>query len=319
MEATENVGPKPQADALPVDLPHGAAVRSILGTVSEEFPYTPKFHRFQNALGAYIDEGPRDAPVLLCVHGNPTWSFFYRALIREYSDRMRVVVPDHIGMGLSEKPKDFEYTLQNRILGLKDLVETLDLKRITLVAHDWGGAIGLGLAGRAPERFARLVLSNTAAFPGLQAHTLIRIARLPGLHQLLMGRMGLFEKITVKHATRKELTPLVKRAYLAPFPNAAARVAVQNFVKDIPLQKSHRSRRTLEEVEASLTCLQQLPALLLWGEKDWVFHGGFREQFQQRLPLAEAHSLADAGHLLWEDDPQACLEAVSAFLERHPL
>ncbi|HPF15519.1 MAG TPA: alpha/beta fold hydrolase, partial [Planctomycetota bacterium] len=182
---------------------HQARIDALAAKAGSRFPYQPHFRRFRGALGAYVDEGPRDAPVLLCVHGNPTWSFFYRTLIDAFAGSMRVVVPDHIGMGMSEKPKNFDYRLETRIEALLDLIEHLDLRRITLVAHDWGGAIGLGAAGRQPERFERLVLSNTAAFPGGKAHSLIRIARLPGLHSLLMGRLGLFEQITVHRATER--------------------------------------------------------------------------------------------------------------------
>lgn len=295
--------------------PHAATVQSILQAVGPELPYQPHFRSFRGAWGAYLDEGPRDAPVLLCVHGNPTWSFFYRAVVEAFADRFRVVVPDHIGMGLSEKPADFDYTLETRIQGLQDLVEHLDLQRVTLIAHDWGGAIGLGLAGRQPERFERLVLSNTAAFPGGQAHSLIRLARLPGLHQLLMGRLGLFEKITVKHATRRGLTPAVRRAYLAPFPGPRERVAVKAFVRDIPLQNSHPSMETLRGVETGLQRLQDLPTLLLWGEKDWVFTPAFREQFERRLPQATSVPLPDAGHLLWEDEPNTCVQTLRDWLQ----
>ncbi len=293
---------------------HLATVERILSDLGEEFPYRPHFRTFRGASGAYLDEGPKDAPVLLCVHGNPTWSFFYRAIVAEFSDRFRVVVPDHIGMGLSEKPADFEYTLESRIQGLADLVEHLDLQRVTLIAHDWGGAIGLGLAGRQPERFERLVLSNTAAFPGGTAHSLIRLARLPGLHQLLMGRLGLFEKITVKHATRRGLSPRVRSAYLAPFPGPKQRIAVQAFVRDIPLQASHPSMATLRSVEEGLTRLQPLPALLLWGERDWVFTPDFRKEFERRLPQAKSVPLPQAGHLLWEDERETCVDALRDFL-----
>ncbi len=293
---------------------HGKRVRTILEAAGDVFPYTPHFRRFRGALGAYIDEGPRDAPVLLCVHGNPTWSFFYRRLVAEFSGSMRVVVPDHIGMGLSEKPKDFDYRLDTRIAALEDLSEALQLDNIHLVAHDWGGAIGLGFAGRHAEEMRSLTLSNTAAFPGLPAHALIRIARMPGMNAFLMGRLGLFERITVKRACENPLSDQAKAAYLAPFPSPEQRVAVRAFVRDIPLKPSHVSYPALLAVEAGLQNLQDLPALLLWGEKDWVFTPAFREQFEARLPCATSVPLEDVGHLLWEDQPEVCLEHLREFL-----
>ncbi|MFT4647143.1 MAG: pimeloyl-ACP methyl ester carboxylesterase [Glaciecola sp.] len=309
--------PHPQASAL--ISPHTTRVQAILKGVGDLYPYEPNFLEVFGAQMAYLDEGPKDAPVLLCLHGNPTWSFFYRSLVEAHKHHMRVVVPDHVGMGLSEQPQDYPYDLEHRIAAIEQLVEKLDLKRITLVVHDWGGAIGMGLAGRHPERFERFVISNTAAFPGGQAHSLIRVARLPGLNGLLMGKLGLFEKITVKHATERDLAPAIQKAYLAPFGNLRERIAVRSFVRDIPLRRSHKSYATLEQVDANLAHLKHIPTLLLWGEKDWVFTPEFRKRFEERFPQAETVAFEDVGHLLWEDEPERCLAAVQEFLDRHPL
>jgi pimeloyl-ACP methyl ester carboxylesterase len=309
--------PHPQASAL--ISPHTTRVQAILKGVGDLYPYEPNFLEVFGAQMAYLDEGPKDAPVLLCLHGNPTWSFFYRSLVEAHKHHMRVVVPDHVGMGLSEQPQDYPYDLEHRIAAIEQLVEKLDLKRITLVVHDWGGAIGMGLAGRHPERFERFVISNTAAFPGGQAHSLIRVARLPGLNGLLMGKLGLFEKITVKHATERDLAPAIQKAYLAPFGNLRERIAVRSFVRDIPLRRSHKSYATLEQVDANLAHLKHIPTLLLWGEKDWVFTPEFRKRFEERFPQAETVAFENVGHLLWEDEPERCLAAVQEFLDRHPL
>ena len=317
-QARAHSGQPPTQGVDLLTVPHAVRVHAILEAAGNEFPYRPHFRAYQGSFGAYIDVGPKDAPVLLCVHGNPTWAFFYRALLDEFSDTYRVVVPDHIGMGLSQKPARFDYTLANRIAALEDLVLHLKLERITLVAHDWGGAIGLGFAGRHPGRMQRLVLSNTAAFPGGKAHGLIRLGRLPGLHQVLMGRLGLFEKITVKHATRRGLSPTARAAYLAPFSKPSERVAVQAFVRDIPLHAGHPSMPTLQAVEANLSRLQDLPTLLLWGEKDWVFTPAFRKQFEARFPGARSVPFPDAGHLIWEDERERCVETLRAWLAETP-
>ena len=309
----------PQIQAPTLTSTHATRVQTILEGVGDLYPYQPNFLEVFGAQMAYLDEGPKDAPVLLCLHGNPTWSFFYRSLVEAHKHNMRVVVPDHVGMGLSEQPQDFPYDLEHRIAAIEQLVAKLDLKRITLVVHDWGGAIGMGLAGRHPELFERFVISNTAAFPGGQAHSLIRTARLPGLNALLMGKLGLFEKITVKHATERDLPKSVQKAYLAPFQNLRERIAVRSFVKDIPLRRSHKSYATLEQVESNLGKLQHIPTLLLWGEKDWVFNPTFREGFEKRLPQAQTVALDDVGHLLWEDEPERCLAAMQAFMDSHPV
>ena len=145
------------------------AARARLAPLAAEYPFTPRFHAqplgratvFQH----YIDEGPRDgAEATLFVHGNPTWSFAFRRALRVLSAERRCVAVDHVGCGLSDKPSDFHYTLAAHVANLERLVLALDLARIHLVVHDWGGPIGLGFARRHPARIARLTITNTAAF-----------------------------------------------------------------------------------------------------------------------------------------------------------
>ena len=127
----------------------------------------------------YLDEGT--GPALLLLHGNPTWSFFWREMIKELRGRYRVVIPDLIGCGLSDKPspRKYNYRLARRISDIGRLVEHLKIERVTLIAHDWGGPIGLGTAIDMPERFARLVLMNTAAFRTTRVPFRIRLTRVP--------------------------------------------------------------------------------------------------------------------------------------------
>ena len=130
------------------------------------YPFAPKsFPTPRGAQMSYLDEGPRTDEAVLMLHGNPTWSFYYRDLVRELSPHLRCVVPDHIGMGLSSKPGHYDYRLANRISDIEGLVDSLGLRRVHLVVHDWGGAIGFGFATRQPERVGSLVIMNTAAFP----------------------------------------------------------------------------------------------------------------------------------------------------------
>ena len=133
------------------------------------YPFTGSFLGVDGGELHYLDVGPQlptetDSPVMLAVHGNPTWSFYWRRLVAEFSDKYRVVVPDHIGCGLSDKPQEWGYRLEQHIDNLCQLIETLDLTNIVLVVHDWGGAIGFGAAARMPGRFSKFVVTNTAAF-----------------------------------------------------------------------------------------------------------------------------------------------------------
>ena len=125
----------------------------ICAPFRDEYPFEQNFFKTRAGALHFLDEGPRDAAPILCVHGNPTWSFYYRRLVREFRENSRVIAPDHIGCGLSEKPQNWSYRLADHVANLEELVLGLDLRRITLVVHDWGGAIGCGVAVRNPERF----------------------------------------------------------------------------------------------------------------------------------------------------------------------
>jgi haloalkane dehalogenase len=269
----------------------------------------------------YIDEGA--GPVLLLVHGNPTWSFYWREMVRAISGRYRVVAIDHIGCGLSDKPSpaDYSYRMAQRIADLRQFVETLDLRRITLVAHDWGGLIGMGTAVAAPERFARFVLMNTAAFRADRCPWRIRMCHVPVLGQAAIQGLNLFVRAALRMTVckRERMTPAVKAGYLAPYDSWAHRAAVYRFVLDIPLHPGHPSYKTLVEIEQGLAKFRQHPVCLIWGMRDWCFSPWFLERFCDSFPQAEVHRLADAGHYVMEDAHEQVVPLVERFLEKHPL
>ena len=247
----------------------------------------------------YVDEGTGD-PVLF-VHGNPTWSFYWRHLIRDLRATHRCVAPDHVGMGLSDKPAQGRYRLADRIEDLCTLVTDLDLRRMTVVVHDWGGAIGLGMAGRMPERVARLVITNTGAFPSRHMPTRIAMCRIPVLGPLAVRGLNGFARAAIHMATEHGLSPSATTGLLAPYGSWADRVAIQRFVEDIPRDPTHPSWATLIEVEANLARLRDMPTLIAWGTRDWCFTTAFRDGFAQRFPDARVVNVDDAGHYLCED------------------
>lgn len=249
----------------------------------------------------YLDEGNPSAPVLLFVHGNPTWSFYWRALITEFKSQFRCVAPDHLGCGLSDKPRHWPYRLQNHIDNLEHLITALDLRNITLVMHDWGGAIGMGTAARMPHRIKRLVVFNTAAFLSTQMPWRIAMCRIPVLGTVSVRMLNGFSLAATVMATEKGLSRLVKQGLLAPYDSFDHRIAVHRFVQDIPMHPSHPSHATVQAVEAGLAQFIHHPMLILWGEKDWCFTPAFREEWQKRFPAAEVHPIADAGHYVVED------------------
>ena len=265
-----------------------------------------------------LDEGQGDAVV--CVHGNPTWSFYYRRLVEALRGSHRVVVPDHIGCGLSEMPGDdrYPFTLGRRIDDLEELIERLELDEVTLVVHDWGGAIGLGWAVRHPERVRRLVILNTAAFHLPAAKRMpwqLSVVRDTPLGPLLVRGLNAFARGATRTAcTRVTMSRELRDAYCAPYDSWTARLAVLRFVQDIPLAPGDPSFDELSSIDAALPSLADRPALVLWGARDFVFDHHFLEEWRRRLPAAEVHEFADCGHYVLEDAADRIIPLVQRFL-----
>jgi haloalkane dehalogenase len=270
----------------------------------------------------YIDESPqsnKESPVLLMVHGNPTWSYYWRNLITKLRTQYRCVAVDHIGCGLSDKPNEsvYPFTLERRITDLVQLIEHLDLKRITLIAHDWGGAIGMGAATRLPNRFEQFVFMNTATFRSAQCPMRIRLCRLPILGRLAVQGLNLFSLGTLwmASANKKNLPPEVRSALLAPYDTWRNRLAVYRFVQDIPLSPRHPSYETLQRIEESLPMFREHRVCLIWGMLDWCFSPEYLKRFLQFFPEAVVHRLEKAHQLLVEDAPDEVAAAIETFLK----
>lgn len=288
----------------------------IPGWLQAEYPFLPRRHRLPDGTHlSFLDEGPRAPKAVVMVHGNPTWSYYYRHLVSSLAPSRRCVVPDHVGMGLSEKPEDRAYTLAQRIDDLDDLITSLGLEQIDLVVHDWGGAIGLGFAGRHPEKVRRLVILNTAAFPDARIPARIALCRAPFLGSLIVrGCNGFAGPATWMAMARRRLSADEKRGYLLPYGSWADRVAVNAFVRDIPMDTAHPSHATLSAVEAGLERLRSKEALILWGGRDFCFNDHFLERWRELLPDASVHRIADAGHYVLDDAREEVVPRVTAFL-----
>lgn len=279
------------------------------------YPFTARTLELRGGVRLrYLDEGPRDAPALVMVHGNPTWSFHYRAPVLALRDRFRCVVPDHVGCGLSDKPQRHAYTLEQRIADLGELVDALGITRAHLIVHDWGGPIGLGLARRRPGFLGRLVVLNTAAFPSRRIPFRIRLCRLPGVGALLVRGANAFSGAAVHMAVTRPLAPAVRQGLLWPYRSWADRIAIHRFVRDIPLGPGHPTQAEIAAIGASLDTLKGKPVQIIWGMRDWCFDRHFLAEWRRRVPHAEVIELADAGHWLLEDAPEAVTSAIVAFL-----
>jgi haloalkane dehalogenase len=282
------------------------------------YPFPGRFFGRHGLRLHYLDEGA-GAPVVM-LHGNPTWSFHYRRLVLALRDSFRVVVPDHIGCGRSDKPGDdrYSYRLAQRIDDLEALLDHLGIGNdITLVVHDWGGAIGMGYAVRHPERIARLVVFNTAAFlpmPGKRLPWSLWLCRTP-LGPLLVRGLNAFCRGAARYCcTRQAMPPEVRAGYLAPYDRWAHRIAVLRFVEDIPLKPGHASYSLVEEIGSRLDRLRHVPVLIAWGMRDFVFDADFLAEWRRRFPQAEVYPFADAGHYVLEDAAEEIVPLVRRFL-----
>lgn len=271
----------------------------------------------------YIDEGSGE-PVIM-VHGNPTWSFYYRHLIESLRGSHRVIVPDHIGCGLSDKPDDsrYDYTLSSRVNDLECLLDHLGLDRdLTLIVHDWGGMIGTVYAARHPARIARLIVSNTAAFHKPASKPMPRslaICRDSSLGAFMVRGLNAFCQGTAWIGCKETpMTRELRRAYVFPYDSWSHRIAVLRFVQDIPLRPGDRSYELVSLLQSRLGLLRSVPMLILWGMKDFVFDHHFLEEWQRYFPTAEVHRFPRAGHYLFEDEANAINGLVAAFIAAHP-
>ncbi len=268
----------------------------------------------------YVDEGPSDAPAVLMLHGNPTWSFYWRRLISALSPTHRVIAPDHIGCGKSDKPGDeaYSYRLAQRVQDIEVLVEQLGLQDITLAIHDWGGMIGMGWAHRHPDLVARLVVLNTAAFPMPSTKRLpasLWLARDTKAGALLVRGVNAFARGATRLAvTRVRLPKAVRDGFCAPYDSWDHRRAVLRFVQDIPLKESDPSFSIVREVGEHLHQFDDRPVLICWGDRDFVFDDHFLRVWKSALPSAEVHQFPDCGHYLLEDAPAEIEQLVRRFL-----
>lgn len=270
----------------------------------------------------YLDEGPRDAPPLLMLHGNPTWSFYYRNLVLALRDRYRCIVPDHIGCGLSDKPGDdtYDYHLAQRVADVGRLVDHLDPgPSLGLVVHDWGGMIGFAWAAQQPDRIDRCVVMNTAAFPIPDSKRLplgLWLAGRTPLGAPLVRGLNAFSGLAARVAFKKPVSAEVRQAFTGPYDSWNNRIATLRFVQDIPLRPGERGHDLVAVTGERLSAFADTPCLLAWGLRDFVFDHHFLEEWQRRLPHAEVHRYEDCGHYILEDAAPGLIDIIAEFLDR---
>lgn len=299
-------------------------------TFNGTFPYAPRFTDAPGFRMHYVDEGPRHGQVILCLHGEPTWGYLFRHLIAALRATYRVVVPDHMGFGKSDTPKQRSYWLQDHIDNLERLVLALDLRDITLVMHDFGGPVGMGLVARHPERIGRIISTNGPT-PFGQVSLAGRLmanaqmspwfqwivkAESEGRLETVLGELG-YNILSTLKLNGFERHALINdtwlQAYGAHFAQPAQCAGAIGWAKGFALG-AHR----FEEPDAATRqAMQAKPALAIWGMADRTLHAEhFLPLFGEVFPQATMHKLEGVGHYCLEDAPEVIAARVTTFLQQ---
>jgi haloalkane dehalogenase len=274
------------------------------------YPFAHHFVDLPNSARVhYLDEGAGETIVFL--HGNPTWSFLYRNIVKELRGNYRCVALDYPGFGLSEAPAGYDFLPRTHSQSVEQFFDALKLSNVTLMVQDWGGPIGLGMAGRRPELVKSLVIGNTWAWPMDDDPNTRRFSGLMG------GSIGRFLGLNfngIPHmffaiGARDSLDDEVFEMYLRPFRRPDRREPTVIFPREII-----GSSEYLAEVDANLARIADRPALIVWGAKDGGFRAAARERFEQRFANHRTVVLETAKHFIQEDEPQRIAAEIRAFL-----
>jgi haloalkane dehalogenase len=278
---------------------------------NEQYPFASHYSQINGTSVHYVDEG--DGRPLLLLHGNPTWSFLYRDIIKGLRDRFRCIAPDHPGFGFSRAAPRFGFTPAEHAATLEQFVIQLDLREVTMMVQDWGGPIGFAVATRHPERFSAFVIGNTWAWPKSDAGTQVfsRLVGGPIGGYLILKRNFFVERIIPNGVKRRKLPAEVMDAYRGPFPTAVSRHPMHVFPREILA-----SRAFLLEIENGLTRLSDRPALLVWPTKDFAFKDPERRHWEQIFPNHRTVILQGAGHYIQEDAADEIMTAIVGWDQR---
>jgi haloalkane dehalogenase len=262
----------------------------------------------------YVDEGEGDAVIML--HGNPTWSFYYRNLIRELRSTFRCIAIDNMGCGLSDKPQTYAYCIANHIANARKVVEHLKLGHFHFVMHDWGCTIGMALAERWPERVESITIMNGAAFRSSHIPFRIALLKIPIIGDLLIRGLNAFVLGANFMAVEKGLDSVAAEGYRFPYDSWKNRIAIKKFVADIPLDPKHPSWNTLTQVENALFLLSQKKILILWGDRDFCFTDWFLREWKGFFYGAQVVRYEEAGHYVLEDMNTEAITTIRNFMVR---
>ena len=272
------------------------------------FPYTSRWIDIEGSVIHYLDEG--QGPVLLMLHGNASWSFLYRHLIAVLRRHFRCIALDYPGFGLSSARPGYTFKPDEHSALVENFALALDLRAMRLMVQDWGGPIGLGFAGRRPERVHSLFICNTWAWPAQGTGHVARYSRVAGsaLGRFCIMYLNVVQNVMVPAFINHKLSVAERTAYRGPFRTVASRYPMALLAKEILA-----SEPFLAGVENGLDRLRDKPVLLLWGDADTAFGVAELQRFQQIFPDSRTCILPGARHFVQEDAPAEICDAVLKF------
>ena len=279
-----------------------------------QFPYPPNYKYINGARMHYLDEGQKGGEVILCLHGEPTWCYLYRKFMPILRKKYRVIAPDFFGFGRSDKylsKSDYSYRLHYKTL--IHLIEELELKDITLVCQDWGGLIGLGVVGKYPHLFKRLVIMNTALPTGNSPMPLpFKAWRWFSQYSPILP----IDRI-IQWGTHKKMDKMIVNAYKAPFPKERYKAGARMFPKLVPISKRDGGVYEMRRAKEVLSKWDK-PALVMFSDRDRIMKGG-NKFFRKLIPTAANEpeiTIRRAGHFLQEDKGEDIAQHIAEFMER---
>ena len=276
--------------------------------LEEEYPFEPHYISCGNMRMHYVDEG--SGPVVLLLHSCPAWSFAFRNLIKELSKDHRVIAPDMIGYGLSDKPDDYDYSLDSHIDNLERLTEELKIEKTSILMHGWGATIGCSYIIRHPDKISTVIVLNSMAFTGYKLSWRLKLVRwAPWLAERFIVDSDLM------FGGLDKLPKLVQEGYKMPYKSHSDRIAILRFIEQMPCNPDDNSYESLVDIEHGLWLFRDFPLLIIWAGKDWLYTENCLKKWMQFCPNAKLRRIPNAGRYITEEASEEFIQTVNTFLK----
>lgn len=276
--------------------------------LKQEYPFQSRYIATGNMRMHYVDEG--EGPVVLLLHSWPAWSFSFRNLIKALSCDYRVIAPDMIGYGLSDKPDDYDYTLDNHVDNLERLIEELGIRKTSILMHGWGATVGCSFIIRHPDKIETVILMNSMAFTNYSLpFRLLPIRWIPWLAERFLADTDLM------FCGLSKLPKQIREVYKMPYRSHRDRIAIIRFISEMPCNPDDQSYESLVDIEHGLWMFRDFPVLIIWAGEDWLYPESCLQQWMQFCPNAKLRRIPRAGRFLPEEASAEFIQMVRTFLE----